>query len=85
VAGAVLTILATSLGNAILQLAGLSFLGLGAQPPAAEWGMMINDARIYISSTPSLILYPVAAVSIAVLGFHLIGDGLKDMSDSREV
>jgi len=85
IAGAILTILVTSLGNTILQIAGLSFLGLGAAPPAAEWGMMINDARIYISSTPSLILYPVAAVSIAVLGFHLIGDGLKDMSDSREV
>ena len=85
IAGAILTVLVTNLGSAILQIAGLSFLGLGAQPPAAEWGMMINDARIYISSAPTLILYPVAAVSFAVLGFHLIGDGLKDKSDSREV
>jgi len=85
IAGAILTILATNLGNAILQIAGLSFLGLGAQPPTAEWGMMINDARIHIYGMPSLILYPVAAVSIAVLGFHLIGDGLKDISDSKEV
>jgi peptide/nickel transport system permease protein len=85
IAGAILTILFTGLGNTILQIAGFSFLGLGAAPPAAEWGMMINDARIYISGNPSLILYPVAAVTIAVLGFHLIGDGLKDISDSREV
>ena len=85
ISGAILTILATNLGNTILQIAGLSFLGLGAQPPYAEWGMMINDARIHIATTPSLILYPVAAVSLAVLGFHLIGDSLKDFSDSREV
>jgi len=85
ISGAMFTILVTNLGNTILQIAGLSFLGLGAQPPTAEWGMMINDARSFISGNPSLILYPIAAVSMAVLGFHLIGDGLKDISDSNEV
>jgi len=85
IAGALLTIFVTNLGNTILQIAGLSFLGLGAQPPTAEWGMMINEARVHIATTPALIIYPLIAVSVAVLGFNLIGDGLKDVSDAREL
>ena len=85
ISGAAATVIATNLGNVILQIAALSFLGLGAEFPTAEWGMMVSDARMHAAAMPSLMVYPVAAVSIAVLGFHLIGDGLKDISDSMEV
>lgn len=77
ISGTISTILVSDIGSTVLKIAGLSFIGLGAQPPEAEWGMMINEARLYISSTPSLILYPVAAVSVTVLAFHLVSDGLK--------
>ena len=73
----IITVLVSDIGSTILRVAGLSFIGLGAQPPEAEWGMMINEARIYITSTPRLILYPVLAVSITVLTFNLLGDGLQ--------
>ena len=75
--GTLATAMVTDIGSTILRLAGLSFIGLGAQPPEAEWGVMINEARLYIDAAPWLILCPVIAVSIAVLAFHLAGDGLK--------
>ena len=73
----IITVLVSDIGSAILRVAGLSFIGLGAQPPEAEWGMMINEARLYMTSSPHLILFPVMAVSITVLTFNLLGDGLQ--------
>ena len=71
------------IGGAILEVAALSFLGLGAQPPAAEWGSMIGLERSSIFNAPHLILFPGIAIVITVLGFNLLGDGLRDALDPR--
>lgn len=71
------------IGNCILAGAGLSFIGLGAQPPTAEWGAMISDARNFMRSNPTLALYPGICVMITVLAFNLLGDGLRDALDPR--
>lgn len=77
-------VLATlEMGQLILALAGLSFLGLGAQPPDPEWGAMLNDGRLYFLTAPQLMIYPGVAISIAVLGLNLLGDGLRDLLDPR--
>ena len=75
-------VLATlDMGWIILGIAGLSFLGLGAQPPTPEWGAMLNDSRSYMQTTPALLLAPGVAIFLLVLGFNLLGDGLRDMLD----
>jgi len=74
---------ALEMGELILAISGLSFLGLGAQPPAAEWGAMLNDARTYFFVEPRLVLYPGLAVTGAVAGFTLLGDGLRDALDRQ--
>ena len=75
-------VLATlDMGWIILGIAGLSFLGLGAQPPTPEWGAMLNDSRSYMQTTPLLLLAPGAAIFLLVLGFNLLGDGLRDLLD----
>jgi ABC-type dipeptide/oligopeptide/nickel transport system permease subunit len=72
-----------SLANAVLSIAGLSFLGLGAQPPAAEWGVMLRSGREYIRDAPHLTVVPGLAIVALVLSFNLIGDGLRDALDPR--
>lgn len=72
-----------SLGSAILVAAGLGFLGLGVQPPTAEWGAMLGEGRQYIFRAPSLTTFPGLAIFLAVLGFNLFGDGLRDALDPR--
>ena len=75
-------VLATlDMGWIILGIAGLSFLGLGAQPPTPEWGAMLNDSRSYMQTSPTLLLAPGVAIFLLVLGFNLLGDGLRDMLD----
>ncbi len=69
------------IGGAILEMAGLSFLGLGAQPPQPEWGAMLNNAREFIQSAPWVITFPGIAIILSVLAFNLIGDGLRDLLD----
>jgi peptide/nickel transport system permease protein len=71
------------LGTAVLIGAGLSFVGLGVQAPAAEWGAMISDARSYLRAYPLLSLYPGICIMIAVLAFNLLGDGLRDALDPK--
>lgn len=71
------------IGGAILEVAALSFVGLGAQPPTAEWGSMIAGDRNLFFSAPHLILFPGIAITISVLAFNLIGDGMRDALDPR--
>ncbi len=71
------------IGGAILEVAALSFVGLGAQPPAAEWGFMIASDRNLFFSAPHLIFFPGVAITMSVLAFNLIGDGLRDALDPR--
>jgi ABC-type dipeptide/oligopeptide/nickel transport system permease subunit len=71
------------IGGAILEVAALSFLGLGAQQPQAEWGSMIGFDRNLFFSAPHLIFFPGIAITVTVLGFNLLGDGLRDALDPR--
>ena len=68
---------------AILAEAGLSYLGLGAQPPVPSWGRMLRDAQTYIFQAPELAIWPGLAIALAVLGLNMLGDGLRDMLDPR--
>jgi peptide/nickel transport system permease protein len=68
---------------AILIEAALSYLGLGAQPPAPSWGRMLSEAQTLMYLAPQLAIYPGLAIVTAVLGFGLLGDGLRDISDPR--
>ena len=72
-----------NLGSAILIAAGLGFLGLGVQPPTPEWGSMLGEGRSYIFSHPYMATFPGLAIFFAVLGFNLLGDGLRDALDPR--
>ncbi len=77
-------VLATlGMGTAIVAEAALSFLGLGAQPPQISWGRMLSVGREAIRSAPHVTLYPGIAITIVVLGFSLLGDGLRDVFDRR--
>ena len=78
-----LVVATLGLSNALLAAAGLSFLGLGAQPPAPEWGAMLSGGRDFFRRAPWLMLYPGLAISITVLGFNLLGDGLREALDPR--
>ena len=71
------------LGLAILTEAGLSYLGLGAPPPAPSWGRMLAEAQTYLAQAPWLVIVPGGAVAFAVLGRHLLGDGLRDRRARR--
>jgi peptide/nickel transport system permease protein len=71
------------MATAILTASSLSFLGLGAQPPTPEWGAMLSSGRTYLTSRPHVGTSPGIAVVLAVLGFNLLGDGLRDALDPR--
>jgi peptide/nickel transport system permease protein len=78
-------VLATlELGSLMLAISGLSFLGLGAQPPTPEWGTMLNDGRLFFLNAPQLMMYPGIAITLVVLGCNLLGDGLRDALDPRQ-
>ncbi len=70
--------------TAILAAAGLSFLGLGAQPPLPEWGYMLAGSRDYINRAPWLMTIPGIAIALTVLGFNLLGDGFRTALDPVE-
>ena len=77
-------VLATlELGSLMLAISALSFLGLGAQPPTPEWGTMLNDGRAFFQRAPQLMVYPGLAITLAVVGANLVGDGLRDVLDPR--
>ena len=71
------------MGGIILTAAGLGFIGFGAQPPTPEWGLMISEGRNYITSQWWLSTFPGVAISLVVLGFNLLGDGVRDVLDPR--
>ncbi|MFN8525680.1 MAG: ABC transporter permease [Chloroflexota bacterium] len=71
------------IATAVLTAAGLSFLGLGAQPPTPEWGAMLTNARTYMVTAPHTILAPGLAILFTVLGLNLLGDGIRDVLDPR--
>jgi ABC-type dipeptide/oligopeptide/nickel transport system permease subunit len=71
------------IGLTIIAAAGLGFLGLGVQPPAAEWGTMLGESRDYIFNAPHLLAIPGLAIFMVVLAFNYVGDGLRDMLDPR--
>jgi ABC-type dipeptide/oligopeptide/nickel transport system permease subunit len=72
-----------SMGTAILTAAGLGFLGLGVQPPTPEWGAMLGEGRNYIFTRASVTTFPGLAIFLAVMGFNLLGDGLRDALDPQ--
>jgi peptide/nickel transport system permease protein len=72
-----------AIATAIIEAAALGFLGMGAQPPEPEWGKMLADSRQYIIQAPWTVLFPGVAIMLTVLGFNLMGDGLRDALDPR--
>jgi peptide/nickel transport system permease protein len=71
------------MATVLLTASGLSFLGLGVQPPSPEWGAMLSNARTYMITAPHVATVPGLAIMVVVLGFNLLGDGLRDVLDPR--
>ncbi len=84
IAGPILVTAVLDIGTMMMELAGLSFLGLGVQPPTAEWGSMINDGRSMLQIAPWMVLAPGAAIFITVMIFNLFGDTLRDYLDPKQ-
>jgi peptide/nickel transport system permease protein len=72
-----------SIGRAIINAAGLSFLGLGAQPPTPEWGAMLSNGQDFLRNAPWIATFPGIAIALLVLGFNMVGDGFRDAFDPR--
>ncbi|MDP4125386.1 MAG: ABC transporter permease [Bacillota bacterium] len=72
-----------NIGGVILSEAGLSFLGIGVQPPAPSWGLMLSEASNFIFNAPWMVIWPGVAIFLTVLGYNLLGDGLRDALDPR--
>lgn len=83
IAGLMIVQASTQFALAILAEAGLSYLGLGTQPPNPSWGRMLNDAQTFLAISPRLALLPGLAIALSVLAFNLLGDGLRDILDPR--
>ncbi len=82
IAGPLLVTAATQIGNTMIGIAGLSFLGVGVIPPKAEWGSMINEARGYMQLAPWAVLAPAGAVVLTVVIFNCLGDAIRDLADT---
>ncbi|HTY82173.1 MAG TPA: ABC transporter permease, partial [Dehalococcoidales bacterium] len=78
-----IVLMTMQIGAAILGEAGLSFLGVGIQPPASAWGYMVSDGRPYLLSNPVLSFAPGLAIMLTVFAFNMVGDGLRDALDPR--
>lgn len=83
IASPIITTVALSFSTAILIEAALSYLGLGVQPPDPSWGRMLNEAQGYLAKAPWYTLAPGVMITVAVLGFNLLGDGIRDLRDNR--
>jgi len=84
VVGPIVVMTTLDIGSAILGIAGLSFIGLGVQLPGAEWGAMLNYARIYLPVAPQLMVYPGVAIALAVASANLLGDAFRDYLDPNQ-
>lgn len=71
------------IGTGILEAAALGFLGMGAQPPSPEWGKMLSDSRQFIQTAPWTLIFPGVSIMLTVLGFNLLGDGMRDVLDPK--
>jgi len=80
----ILVLVSLDFAHAILVESSLSFLGLGLPPPAPSWGLMLNEARGYMELAPHVAIFPGLVISITILGFNLLGDGLRDVFDPRQ-
>ena len=74
---------ATDIGSMMMEMAALSFLGFGAQPPTPEWGSMLNEGRNFMQSAPWMMIYPGLAIFVTVVVFNMLGDNLRDILDPR--
>lgn len=79
-----LVLVTLTLPGALLTAAALSFLGFGVQPPTPEWGAMLNEGRPYLQDAPWIATFPGLAILLTVVGFNLLGDGLRDVFDPRQ-
>jgi ABC-type dipeptide/oligopeptide/nickel transport system permease subunit len=84
VAPPIIVLSTLDLGLIILSMAALSYLGLGVQPPAPEWGMMLNESRLYMFIAPHLMIFPGMMIFVTVLAANLLGDALRDVLDPRQ-
>jgi ABC-type dipeptide/oligopeptide/nickel transport system permease subunit len=74
-----------SFAGAVLEAAGLSFIGLGAQPPVPEWGALLFEGKTYVFNAPWLIMFPGLAILFTVIGFNLFGDAMRDVFDPKSI
>ena len=81
--GPILVTSMLDIGTMMMELAGLSFLGLGAKPPMAEWGSMMSDARSLLKTVPWVTFAPGLAIFVSVMIFNLLGDTIRDYADPR--
>ena len=84
IAGAIVVTAVLDIGTMIMEIAGLSFLGLGATPPTAEWGSMMSNGRSMLQTSPWVILAPGTAIFLTVMIFNLAGDTMRDILDPRQ-
>ena len=84
IAGAIVVTAVLDIGTMIMEIAGLSFLGLGATPPTAEWGAMMSNGRSMLQTSPWVILAPGTAIFLTVMIFNLAGDTMRDILDPRQ-
>lgn len=84
IAGTIIVTAVLDIGTMIMEIAGLSYLGLGAMPPMAEWGSMMSSGRSMIQTAPWVILAPGFAIFITVVIFNLFGDTVRDLLDPRQ-
>lgn len=83
IAASIVVMATLDIAHVILSAAGLSFLGLGAQPPVPEWGAMVNEGREFIRTAPHLTVFPGLAIMVTVLSLNMLGDGIRDALDPR--
>ena len=80
----ILVTAAADIGKMMLEMAALSFLGFGVQPPDPEWGLMMNEARTYLQTAPWMMVFPGVAMFLTVAVFNMLGDCLRDLITPEE-